>query len=439
MSLHPVKLPPARFVALASLQQALCRGIDVQAALDGQLRALSLHPRDTALATELTYGYLRHKGRIDYLLRTFLAKPGKLPLQCVLAFGVAAYERLFLDRVPEYATRSWLTNYVRQTWGVGLTRLASAFITNLTGRLSDLHNVDFYRQDACSLSEFWSRYYSLPLWIVALWMSAYGEERTEKLAKAQLLPAFLGLRINPLHFAAHELVQIATNDQIIRGTNIWGLACERADAKVLFPQLGQFLQQGRLSRQSLASQDVLDSLQLAAARGPIWDVCAGRGGKTCYLLERSDAPVRASDASWPRLQGLRQDLRRLHLRDIAVVHARADHPLPWREKPGCVVIDAPCSGLGVLSRRPDAKWKRSPKDLALLETLQRKMLLAAAASLPKAGRIAYITCTLNPAENERQIEFLLREHPGLRCLELYRGEKGMDLREFFWAALLEKK
>jgi 16S rRNA (cytosine967-C5)-methyltransferase len=412
--------------------------VDVQAALDNLFQAVSLCARDKALVTELTYGYLRYKGRIDFILQTFLAKPDKLPPFCISALGLATYERLFLNRVPEYATRSWVTNYVRRKWGAALARLVTAYMTTLTNHLPDLHQENFYRQDACPPEVFLARYYALPPWIVAMWMTSYGEERTIALCRAQLLPALLGLRINASHSGAHELAQSVADPVFLRSGR-WGVACERNQAKSLLPSLDILLSRGRLSRQSLAAQHVLDILRLAMREGPIWDVCAGRGGKTCYFLERTKEAVRASDVRWTRLQGLRQEIRRLGLRDIPVILARADQRLPWREKAGCIVVDAPCSGLGVLARRPDIKWKRTPLDLPSLQTIQYKMLRVAVTALRPSGRLTYITCTLNPAENEHQIDQLLREHPEMRVLELYQGDQYPYLREFFWAALLERR
>lgn len=432
-------LPPARGLALAVLNTVLRQGVDLQAALDGHLRSVTLDSRDKALATELAYGYLRFKGRIDFIARSFLAKPGKLPPQCTLALGVATYEYLFLDRVPEYATRSWLANLVRRKWGTGLSRLSTAFMGYLSRNRADLDQEDFFRKDKCAWDVFLTRYYALPDWIVALWLASYGEETTLGLAQAQLQPPFLGLRVNPAHPRAGTLLQEFSQAPNLLRSGPYGLACALEDSGQLFPDLDSLLAQGCLSRQSLAAQHVMDVFQLAEVQGPIWDICAGRGGKTCYLLERNSQAVRASDTNLARLRGLQQEIGRLGLRSIPMAVARGDQKLPWQEEPGCIVIDAPCSGLGVLARRPDIKSKRTPRDLPKLQATQARMLKVAAAALRSAGQLVYITCTLNPDENERQIDLLLRDNPQLHCLQLHRAQSDPGFREFFWAALLEKK
>jgi 16S rRNA (cytosine967-C5)-methyltransferase len=103
-----------------------------------------------------------------------------------------------------------------------------------------------------------------------------------------------------------------------------------------------------------------------------------------------------------------------------------------------VFLDVPCSGLGVLSRRPDIKWKRTPADCAGLVKLQGDILRAAAELLPSGGCLAYVTCTLNPEENERRIEGFVREHPKFACLRQAQSDPGDGLGEFFYGAVLRK-
>jgi 16S rRNA (cytosine967-C5)-methyltransferase len=158
-----------------------------------------------------------------------------------------------------------------------------------------------------------------------------------------------------------------------------------------------------------------------------------------YLLERGHTLVRASDRNLSRLSALSTETKRLRLFPIPAVQARADVPLPWKETPRTILLDVPCSGLGVLSRNPDSKWKRRCEDLPGLTKLQERMLLQAAHALPSGGRLVYITCTLNPDENETQMEKLLLSSAGLVLKKRYSGEDCAGLREFFWGAVIGKK
>lgn len=436
----PTSFATARTAALAAISDVFSQSRDLQSALHYRLQSTPLKKQDVALCTELVYGFFRHFGRIDFILSKFLVRPSRLPPNCLHILRLATYERLFLDRVPDYATRSWAVTLIGKRFTKGLSSLASAYLTFLQNHTDDLTLPDFFRRHTNSLSQFSSAYYSLPSWIVELWFSAYGEEHALRLFAAQLNPALIGLRINPKRSGVAELIHRIVDSPDVQRSGQWGLAGSKEVLRRLFHDMEALLGQGLVSRQSLASQHILHALDIFQCKGLVWDVCAGRGGKTCLILEQSDFPVFASDINFWRLNALRAELRRLGIDDIPVISARADQALPWKECPSCILIDAPCSGLGVLSRRPDLKWKRLPKDLPSLTTLQRAMIRTAATQISSGGRIIYITCTLNPAENENQIADIL-DDPGLklRCLNVFDGSRDFALGEFFWGAVLEKK
>ncbi len=436
----PIFVDTARTAALAVVSTVILQARDLQAALHHRQQSSHLKKQDAALCTELVYGLFRHKGRIDFILSHFLAKPSKLPPDCLHILRLATYERLFLDRIPDYATRSWAVTLIRKRFNKGLSSLASAYLTFLQKHTADLQHPEFFQRHTNSLLQFVSAFYSLPPWIVALWFSAYGEEHAIQLATTQLVPAPTGLRINPKHPHAAEMIRRLANAPDVQRSGQWGVTGRKESLRHMFPDMDALLAQGLLSRQSLASQQVLHALDIFQSNGPVWDVCAGRGGKTCLILEQSDLPVRASDIHFRRLNALRTELRRLGLDDIPVITARADQAFPWKERPSCILIDAPCSGLGVLSRRPDVKWKRLPEDLTSLTTLQQAMLRTAGKHLSSGGRIIYITCTMNPAENEKQIAAVLEDPDRkFRCLNIFDGSRESRLGEFFWGAVLEKR
>lgn len=430
-------VPPARAAALAVLGKTLPakgRGADVQAALAAEPLAESLDSRDQALCTELCYGYLRLKGRIDYILSIFLAKPEKVPPWGALVLGVAAYEILFLDKVPARASVNWAVEAVGKRFGRAVAGMANAVLRRTADFAPDVEDKAFYGSDGCGRTTYWSRWYSCPEWIVDLWRDGYGDEACERCLLDQATPPPLGVRINFRRPNAAE--------------RFWDLAelegCCFAEPPMLaydaLPkevELAALLGRGLASRQSAAAGAALAALDPAAWPGPIHDACAGRGGKTAWLLERADAPVWASDMHLGRLKALRNELRRLELPSIPVFRAGAVRP-PLKTRPGAVLLDAPCSGLGVLARRPDTKWKRTPLDLENLAAVQAKILDAAYESLRPGGLLAYITCTLNPAENERRIEALLADRPDAVLRRTTETDPDAELGEYFFAALVEK-
>jgi 16S rRNA (cytosine967-C5)-methyltransferase len=184
--------------------------------------------------------------------------------------------------------------------------------------------------------------------------------------------------------------------------------------------------------------DILFRLSHGDWPEPIWDACAGRGGKTSALLELGHSRIFSSDVNRRRLKGLVSEAHRLSLpTPLAFLADASASPLSkGKGCPGTILIDAPCSGLGVLSRRPDAKWKRSPVDIDNLAAIQSRILKACTDILPVGGRLAYLTCTMTRAENDGQAEIL--KSLGFELVALSEPVMNGTLREFFWGGVWRK-
>ncbi|MDY7000833.1 MAG: transcription antitermination factor NusB [Thermodesulfobacteriota bacterium] len=424
----------ARRAALDSLSLCLFKAVDIQAALNQVLSRKDLRPEDRALATELCYGYLRHRERIVFVLNRFLRKPGRLPKKISLALGVSCHELLFLDRVPAHASVDWAVAYAKSVAGSGPAGVCNAVLRKISGLGPDAFSEDFFRQDNPDQTLFWSRYYSCPKWLVALLRKSFGPKIAFKYLKASLSPPPLGLWFNFSRPGARDLFQKLSGHE----------ACiSRLDAGLAFAS-GAGLDtrdaeaEGLVSRMSLAGQEALSALGFDAWPEPVWDACAGRGGKTALMLSRTRGRIWASDVNVGRLLGLKQELRRLGLAGIPVFAARADRPPLLAESVGAVLVDAPCSGFGVLSRRPDTKYKRKPKDVTVLARLQSQILEQTYGALKYGGCLAYLTCTLTPEENEHQVERFIRSHPGAKIERTFATPPDSPLMEFFWGAMLSK-
>lgn len=415
-------LPPARAAALEALQRCLGQGCDIQAALDEALKGKNLDPRDAALATELAYGYLRLKGRVEYVLSGFVKELDRIPDRFLMALGVAAYEILYLDRVPTYASVDWAVEFAKSKPGARLSGLFNAVLRRVSELGADVHDISFY-DDGSELVEVWSRYYSCPSWIVRMWLDAYGEKKAQKYLAAQVQPPALGITLWGRE-DADELFGVLAGREDLLDIEGYSFAFRP----------GVSLQQVSppLERRSFASRQALEALLPEQWPTPVWDACSGRGGKTRVLLEKGIAPLYASDVHMGRLKALREGMP-----EVGAFRARADAGAPLKDM-GTVLLDLPCSGLGVLSRRPDAKWRRSQKDIASLIKLQTDIMDAAAEALRPGGRLAIITCTLNPDENEKLIEGFLERNPGASETVRWTTPINSGLGEFFFASLIEK-
>ena len=420
-------IPGARALALKVLFQVLNNYRELQASLDEHLQKVA-GDEDKGLITELCYGYLRLKGRIDYLLSLYLHRPEKLPPKVRLILGLAGYELLFLEKIPAYASVSWAVAGIKKGFGRGLANVANAVLRKVS-RL-DGYDEGLFKQDNPPINIFLSRYYSCPEWIVNLWLKAYGQEFTRQILTQSIARPALGIRIDDSDECFDILLKKAADRGII-------LACQPPIIALRGPKslINQLLQHINYSRQSYAGQQVILALEPETWPEPIWDACAGRGGKT-FLLYRLGRKVIASDVHPGRIKGLKGMDSRLSA-DIPYFVGSALEPA-LKIRPSTILLDVPCSGLGVISRRPDIKWKRKPGHLRDFTLLQRKMLHCAARLLPSGGELIYVTCTLNPDENEGQIERLLKEDKSLHLVRTFQTDENMGLNEFFFGARLRK-
>jgi len=431
-------IPPSRAAALTAIENTLPvngkPGQDLQGALDFALRSLP-DPRDKGLATELTYGYFRLKGRMEHLVRAHLAKPEKTHPLIVRILALAAYELTVLTGVPSWASLSWAVDAVKCRFGQAQANVANAVLRRIQALGSEASKQSFYESSSHSSLQALCAWYSCPVWLYELWTHEYGEHKAFELMGTQLLPPINGIRCNATHSDAQ-----ACFDTLTRGGNIlfaqypWaGFA--PGDTNPLLSEVVGLEKKGVLSRQSAAVGDILNSLSYMSWPGPIWDACCGRGGKTTALLELNASRVISSDPNKRRLKGLIAEASRLGLVRPVLFIADASKP-PLKPFEGTILLDAPCSGLGVLSRRPDAKWKRTRKDIDNLAHMQRNLLTSCASLLRSGGRIVYMTCTMSRQENDQQDSFL--RSLGLSCELIYTPESGNRLREFFWGGVWKK-
>ena len=353
------------------------------------------------------YGYLRLEIRIAFVLAKVLPRPESLPRPILLVLGLAVYGLLFQDRVPDHAAVFSAVESARSLYGQGLSRVVNGALRSVQ-RMgpAPLEPAFYARVDAPQGSVAAdSLFYSLPQWIVAQWLDAYGDAAAQALCRRSSARPWSALRINARHAAAAQL-----RDALLACGGLaigqWGAAFGpgQLPAAVLQCSLDDWQRKGALSFQSAGSQLVLEQLGLYEWQEPVWDVCAGYGGKTVALLERGVSVPLASDRNVGRLAGLSGQCARLQLPCPGVVLADAVMP-PVADWSGHLLVDAPCTGLGVLSRRPDIR--RRPMAYALeLERLQASMLDRLVSLLQASRQLAYITCTLRPQENERRVEQL---------------------------------
>lgn len=432
-----IETSAARELAFVVLKKVVLQGVDLQAALDLELRQGKLGYQDAGLCTELCYGTLRHFIRLNWVLDLFLSKPEKLPPVLKLRLLLGAYELTCLDGTPDYATLYLTVEGIKAAHGKKLANLANALLRELQ-RLGDASTRKEFFTDKIHDSELClSIYHSIPLWIVRLWRESYGQEQAALFMAASGEKAPVGLRVNLSCEDGAELLthlrQMAGAMPVARA----GVAFSTLPTE-LAADLPELIQSGRVSRQSAASQEVLEAFSPQSWPGAVWDACAGRGGKSMALLEAGVPLSLASDIALGRLRGLQRELQRLSL-SVPVARISAIKPAIYGQSAlRTILLDAPCSGLGTLSRHPDISLHRKPEHLQGLLNTQAAAMQACAQLLPSGGQLVYMTCTLNPAENEEQLDRLISSQRDFKADLTWQTPADSPWKEFFWGALLRK-
>jgi 16S rRNA (cytosine967-C5)-methyltransferase len=381
--------------------------------LDAELARSGLDERDRRLASELTYGVLRNRLRIDRALAAH-ADLARTPPKVRTALRVAAYQLLFLDRVPAYAAVDDAVAAARGAGGAKLAGFANAVLRKVTAT----------REPALPAGgiERLEIEHSLPRWILDELARAReasgGAPELAELAAALGRPAPLVARVNRRRTTREELAAHLTATGVT-ATPIEGVpSALRLDGAGDPARSPSFLA-GEWTVQDAGAQQVG---HLAAPRPGmrILDACAGVGGKSTHLAELADdaAEIDAADQSRTKLALLEDTARRLGLGGI---RARAcdllDPAAPLGTGYDLIVLDAPCSGLGVLRRHPDAKWRLTPDAVPRLAALQAQLLDAVVPRLGAGGALVYSVCTFTVAEGPAQIAAIVeRARPRLRLL-----------------------
>jgi 16S rRNA (cytosine967-C5)-methyltransferase len=379
----------------------LCRaeeGIFVDAPL--ALARQRLDARDSAFLLELVYGTLRNRTLLDWTLDRFSAKP----VQTTDAWTrnilrLAAYQMLFLDRVPVSAAVNTAVELAKAHGN------KHGYVNGLLRGLDRKRSTIGLPDHADPAAKLAIRY-SHPLWLVRRWVARYGAEAAETLLRANNLPAPLTIRANRLRTTQQELrTALEAEGATLARSEIAPAGLDILTTPQWLRSLKAY-RDGWFVVQDQAAQ--LISLLLSPQPGDrVLDACAAPGGKTTHLAElmQDQGAIVALELDASRMAKIRENSRRLGITSITTVQGDATS---FREgNYDRVLIDAPCSGLGVLRRHPDGRWNKAEQTVAEHGALQRRILQNCSSLLRSDGTLVYATCTTEPAENDEVVDWFL--------------------------------
>ncbi|HHV62646.1 MAG TPA: 16S rRNA (cytosine(967)-C(5))-methyltransferase RsmB [Firmicutes bacterium] len=445
----------SRRVALQVLYQIDVEGAYAGIALDRALERSLASPRDRALATELVYGVTRWLKTLDWIVDRFSTRPvTRLSpwVRNILRLGL--YQLMFLKSVPGPVAINEACELARSVGHPGVVGFVNGVLRNILRKMNagaasgDVGGMYAARFPAAALFpdiefpdidedpvEAISVGYSHPGWLVARWIEQLGVERAMEICRLNNEPPPVSLRANLLKTTPLRLVDLLSQEGIqARSSQLApeGIVLEPGEPPAHSGSPAGLAERGGLAglrayREGLFTIQDESSMLVAHVLGPepgqtVIDACSAPGGKTTHIAEMmGDAgQVLAFDIHPHRLGLLRQNLERLGIKSIRPIELDTRRlGENYRGVADRVLVDAPCSGTGVLRRRPDARWRKRPEDLPAFHALQMEILRSASNCLKREGILVYSTCSMEPEEGEDVVgEFLSESEEGSKFVLL---------------------
>jgi 16S rRNA (cytosine967-C5)-methyltransferase len=406
----------AREHALQILQRVQTQNAFATHLLDQVSHNPAISDHERALIHQLVKGTLVWRGRIDGILERFVARGTRELTPWILnILRMGAYQILFLDRTPPEVAVSESVNLARRYGHQGTASLVNAVLRRVAREAASLRAAE----GGESVAEIASSY-SYPPWLVARWVAQIGAEETVALCQAQNIAWPTSVRTNTLRVTTAEL-RLQLDAAGVR----WQPAPFHAES-TLITQLPEHVRLHELASFEAGLFQVQDASfaligQLVDPQPGelVVDLCSAPGGKTTHLAElmQNQGQIIAADLHERRLALVRESCERL---GVTIVETRAGdgRALQLDRLADRVLVDAPCSGTGVLGRRSDARWNKAEGDVSRLSRLQQELLDHAATLVRPGGRLVYVTCTLEAEENEAVVTAFLERNPSFAPLDL---------------------
>ena len=376
--------------------------------IDKELSEGSLSGPDRGLYAELVFGVLRRQGTLDHILQQLLEKPMiELDPLAHVILRIGLYQLTCLDRIPESAAVNESVNLAKLITP-GTSGLINAVLRNYLRRRDAITFPDLATNPAASIATR----HSQPEWLVEQWIEQLGVGEARLLAEASSQQPPLTLRVNTLRSDRDQLLREFEKQGIEAAPCRFSPDGITLTGRHTISTLPGF-DAGQFAVQDEASQ--LAGRLLGAEPGErVWDACCAPGGKTCHIAQLMDdrGELIATDISRSKLTLVQDSIRRLGISSatttVADLHQPDTFPDGYFDR---ILLDAPCSGLGVIRRNPEAKWRLFSGDITRLAAVQKTLLKNASAKLKPGGTLLYSTCSTSEAENELVVEDFLSHHP----------------------------
>ncbi|AGK97315.1 16S rRNA (cytosine(967)-C(5))-methyltransferase RsmB [Clostridium pasteurianum] len=387
--------------------------------LGSSLNKSNLEGKDKALTTEIVYGTLKYKYTIDKILSYFIKKDLRsIDIYILNILRSSVYQIRYLDRIPEFAAVNEAVEMTKKEKGIGPSKFVNAVLRNYLRS----KNINFIEKDKDDIDQICFDY-SFEPWMVNLFLKQYGKENGISIMEGLNEVPGISVRINPLKGSYHEifskLLDCGFNVEkgyinkeainIIKGGNI---------------EQNELFRDGFITVQDESAMLVASSMEIQDNM-TILDLCSAPGGKATHICEilNNTGVVKAFDLHANKLKLIEKNAKRLGIKNLncSEMDSRKYND-KYKEIANRVLIDVPCSGLGIIKKKPEIKWNKSLKDLKSLIKTQRSIMINAAEYVKSNGYLIYSTCTLNSEENEENIQWFLNNNKVYKIEPLYFGK-----------------
>lgn len=403
-----------RYLAMEMLEAVEKGGAYSNLELNTVINREKLADHDAGLLTEIVYGTIQSKLTLDYGLSSYLQKPQKLESWVRNLLRLSAYQMAYLTRIPDHAILYDAVEIAKDKGHAGIAKLVNGVLRNVQRKgLKD------YREIKDPLERI-SVGASLPLWLVQLFHEQLGLEKTEKLAFSLLDRPYVAVRVQPNRMDREKARDLLEEEGVL------------SELSPLSP-VGLRITAGKVTQSHLFEEGILtiqdESSQLVALMGEldpedhVLDACAAPGGKTthmaAYLDPKQGGKVEALDIHEHKMKLIEQNAARMGVVECIQTHRLDAKEAGTRfavETFDAVYVDAPCSGLGLMRRKPDIKYNITRADIAALHKEQLAILTATAPLVKRGCRLVYSTCTLAQEENQDTVAAFLADHEDFRII-----------------------
>jgi len=396
----------------------------LDAALETYSKEISLlDPKDKKLCNALIFGVLRKRESIDWIISEFSNTDlKKISINLLYILRIALFQIIYMDRIPVFAAINTAVDIAKRLAG----RKKAGFINAVLRKASSNYTKIALPDSKKNPSKFISIKYSLPLWLSKKWIKVFGFESTQNLGSQINSVPFITIRANTLKTQRQILLQKLTlKVKSIQKTDYAQEGLNFISPDVPIHELEEFTQ-GLFQVQDEAAQIITYFLNPKPGE-KILDACAGFGGKTGHIAQimENKGVIVAADTGGKKLESLKRDMQKL---GIDIVLTKTIDILKTTIKNfdfyfDRVLMDAPCTGFGVLRRNPDTKWKRSKNDIIRMGAKQKKMLNAAANLVKPGGILVYAVCSCEKEENENVIDKFLEKRADFSIDKSFKSDR----------------